>query len=43
MPGYDQWGTDPRPPRRDNLDFVIFVGIFVVVLVFFGGPFLGAR
>lgn len=32
-----------RPPRKDNLDFFIFVGIAVVAVLLFGAPFLGMR
>lgn len=32
-----------RPPKKDNLDFVIFVAVAAVVFIVLGGPFFGAR
>jgi hypothetical protein len=32
-----------RPPKKDNLDFVIFVGVFAVLALLIGAPFLGLR
>lgn len=43
MTSYDQWGSDPRPPRKDGLDLLIFVGVGAVVLLLLGGPFFGMR
>lgn len=32
-----------RLPRKDNLDFFIFVAVFAVAALLLGAPFLGMR